>query len=281
MKQYKMDEEPTILIDADVYAQIQKYAYFAYEQFDSEIAGWAHYHKQDGIYMLAPLQKQIASGAEVNAFPPFMDNNNYDISDMCVQWHSHVAMKAFWSPTDEQNIRDTIKLTKFLVSIVVNVFGEYKCRIDTLSNFDERIQYTFNCGLQIYSNNNSYRNKVLNKLEKPKPVIIEQTSIMPKNNTLSVGFNYKNIKDNKQINLFKKDDVVLSDISEFLITNQDKLKYISHGTDGDSIYSEYYSIGDDRLLEWRDDVIEELILDGKTVTKDFLVKNFGFVLNRK
>lgn len=291
MKQYKMDEEPTILIDANVLSDIQKYAYFAFEQYDSEIAGWAHYSKENGIYKLSPLQKQIASGAEVNAFPPFMNNIGYDISDMNVQWHSHVNMKAFWSQTDEENIRNTIKLTKFLISIVVNIFGEYKCRIDTISDtgrfgLDKEIQYTFNCALQIYSNNDVYRNKVISKLEKPKPKIIESTA--PVNNyvqkNIPVGFNYKNEGGDSQINLFKpnNNDKKKSEVSEyaqFLITNQNKLTFISHSTDADGIYSEFYAIDNDKLLEWKDDFVEELWFDGNLVTKDFLVKNFGFVLD--
>lgn len=177
--------EVSLLIHGDVFADIFKYAYYAYEHFDSEIAGWAHYKEDRGIYKLAPLTKQEAKRSEVDNFPnDLLEDESYDISDMMVQWHSHVDMNVFWSATDEKCIKDTLKLTKTLISIVVNIFGEYKCRVDSLvvgrqgHMVELNKQITQECILQPYHMTKHIEKDVLKKLQKPKPPI----SIVQSNN---------------------------------------------------------------------------------------------------
>lgn len=171
-------EEISLLINGDVLQEMFKYAYYAYEHFNSEIAGWGHYSEDKGIYKLAPLTKQEASRAEVDNFPNgILEDESYDMSDMMVQWHSHVTMDVFWSATDEKCIKDTLKLTKTLISVVVNVFGEYRCRVDSIvvgrqkHMVELNKQITQNCILQSYHNDKSLEKVVLRNLYKPKPIV--------------------------------------------------------------------------------------------------------------
>jgi len=120
-----------IKIQADVYHSLFEYARIAERKFQSEIAGWGHYSKKLGIYKLTPLPAQEVSGAEVDAFPnELLSNTDYDISDMIVQWHSHVNMATTPSSVDNANIKDTMKIMDNLISIIVNCKGDYSARID-------------------------------------------------------------------------------------------------------------------------------------------------------
>lgn len=174
-KQVKTDS--VILIDANALNKMFRYAQYAQEHFDSEIAGWAHYNDDQGIYKLAPLTKQKASRTEVDNFPnDILEKPGYDISDMMVQWHSHVNMNVFWSGTDENCIRETLKLTKTLISVVVNIFGEYKCRVDSIvlgrakHMVELNQQITQDCILQPYHQSAQCESDVLRCLkEEPKP----------------------------------------------------------------------------------------------------------------
>lgn len=48
------------------------------------------------------------------------------------QWHSHVNMEAYFSPTDLDNIKNWPG--DWLISVVANKHGEYKCRLDTFGD---------------------------------------------------------------------------------------------------------------------------------------------------
>ena len=135
---YKIQTKIDINIKPDVFDKMFMYAHYAVKHFDSEVAGWGHYTLDKGIYKLAPLCEQTASTAEVEGFPDdILEMPDYDISDMCVQWHSHGRLGVMWSKTDEDNIADTLELTGFLISIVVNIKGEYKARVDYISHLDQ------------------------------------------------------------------------------------------------------------------------------------------------
>lgn len=194
----KRTDEIALLINGDVLNDIFKYAFYAYEHFDSEIAGWAHYKEERGIYKLAPLTKQVASGAEVDNFPnDLLEDESYDISDMMVQWHSHVNMNVFWSGTDEKCIKDTLKLTKTLISIVVNIFGEYKCRVDSIVVGRQRHMVSLNkqitqeCILQAYHSDKMMERDVLRKLKKPAPMVPVVQNISQNTSYGARSFNVK------------------------------------------------------------------------------------------
>jgi hypothetical protein len=154
-----MAKNMVLNIDKDVLDKIFAYAKAAQIHKKSEIAGWGHYGGPNaGVYALAPLLKQYASGAEVETFPDaILHDTEYDISDMIVQWHSHVDMRVFWSKTDEECIEEALGLFPQLFSIVVNVRGEYKARLDigkikTASGYiplDKQI--TIECDLSVYN----------------------------------------------------------------------------------------------------------------------------------
>lgn len=169
--------DSVILIDALVLQKMFKYAQYAFEHFDSEIAGWAHYNDEEGVYKTAPLTKQKASRVDVDNFPnDILEMEDYDMSDMMVQWHSHIDMNVFWSGTDEKCITETLELTKTLISIVVNIFGEYKCRVDSIvigrngHTISVNKQITQDCILQPYYKSRSIEREVLKNLSHPEPV---------------------------------------------------------------------------------------------------------------
>jgi len=49
------------------------------------------------------------------------------LEDLVVQWHSHVDFQASPSKIDENNIKSMLELMDFVITIIVNVRGEYSC----------------------------------------------------------------------------------------------------------------------------------------------------------
>lgn len=119
-----------IPIDAKVLFQMYEYADSAHKAFGTEIAGWAHYNKDKGIYKLAPLLPQEVSGSEVSSFPDeHINDMKYNISDMIVQWHSHVMFSCNPSQPDKDLIKEALKLMPMIISIIVNCKGEYSATV--------------------------------------------------------------------------------------------------------------------------------------------------------
>ena len=161
-----------IFVDAKVLYQMYEYAAFAKHHFQAEVAGWGHYNKDKGIYKLAPLTKQEVSGAEVNNFPnEILSAVDYNISDMLVQWHSHVDMGVTPSATDVSTIKETLKITPCLISIIVNCKHEYSARLDfaRTSVFDLPNPVTFEVELIPYYINKEVSKEIKRKLYRPKP----------------------------------------------------------------------------------------------------------------
>lgn len=298
---YNVAKEIEIPISASVLAQIQKYAAVADDLYRSEIAGWAHYTKEKGIYKLAPLCRQEASGAEVNNFPnDILNNIDYDMSDMNVQWHSHVKMKAFWSPTDENCISDTLKLTKYLISIVVNVFGEIKCRIDYLSENKtvfglNPIQITYDGKLIIRNDDNSTLKEVKRKLYEPPQPIVMTTGLQK----ISKDY-HSNVKMNKPAYVYGKepDDLFSNNgnliipsktnahtneqkesirnvIQNTLDKNKDKMLILSNQNEFGSVF--FGTEGFDDLCEWNPKDCKLRISDVEVTLTEFCDK-YGWTL---
>lgn len=119
-----------IYIKNEVFQEMYEYAHWANEHFRSEIAGWGHYSDDKGIYKLAPLQKQIVSGAEVEQFPnDILNDVKYDISDLVVRWHSHVNMSCNPSKQDENQIEEIMELWDFAINIIINLKGDYSAYV--------------------------------------------------------------------------------------------------------------------------------------------------------
>lgn len=175
-------------IDAKVFYQMYEYAAFAKSIHNSEIAGYGHFNEQDGIYKLAPLTKQIVTGSDVDAFPSSIVNDvGYDISDMIVQWHSHVEMGTFFSNTDQKNIKDMLRMYPMLISVVVNVKHEYTARLDIRSIAYGNQQYrlpesdimTYDLELIPYYSNDEIWDEVTEKLRRPRKKPQRKAKIIP------------------------------------------------------------------------------------------------------
>lgn len=170
-----MADKIQLPVDAKVLYRMYEYAAYAKHHFGTEVAGWGHYHAKKGIYKLAPLTKQEVSGMEVDAFPnDILNDVDYDIRDMIVQWHSHVDMGVTPSGTDISNIKDSLKLMPILISIIVNCKYQYSARLDTkriggaiYTDLDSHI--TLDVELVPYYSNAEVSREVKSKLSKPKP----------------------------------------------------------------------------------------------------------------
>lgn len=166
-----------IEIDAKVLYKMFELAAYANSLFNSEIAGWGHYSKENGIYKLAPLPKQTVSGAEVDAFPDeILRDQKYDISDLTVQWHSHVNFGCTPSAIDRTQIRESMKLFPYLITIIVNCKHEYTAEVHIKPkqvDLPEHITYEVN--LIPYYDNIRVQKLVLKQCSKPKPKPQQQT----------------------------------------------------------------------------------------------------------
>ena len=163
-----------IPIDSKVLYSMYEYAHFAHKHYKSEIAGWAYYNRNKGIYKLAPLLKQEASGAEVLTFPSGNDISAHtarEYSEMIVQWHSHVYFECNPSQPDKDLIVEALGLYPMIISVIVNCKNEYSATIAIKQagafEFDEMIK--LDVELVPYYNNPEVSKNVKKKLYLPKP----------------------------------------------------------------------------------------------------------------
>lgn len=82
------------------------------------------------------ITEQVASPTHVENDPMVLSQmmtnmlrNGQNPSEIKFQWHSHVAMQAYFSSTDTANIDNWPG--DWLISVVANKYGEYQCRLDT------------------------------------------------------------------------------------------------------------------------------------------------------
>lgn len=86
-------------------------------------------------------QYTCASGVHVETDPRALNKfvrelvqNGGDASKMRLQWHSHVNMPAYFSAEDVDTIGNY--MNDFMISLVMNKYGEYKCRLDLFKPFN-------------------------------------------------------------------------------------------------------------------------------------------------
>jgi len=227
-----------INIESATYHKMFEYAYFAKKHFSAEIAGWGHLDKERGIYKLAPLTKQYVEGAEVNNFPnDILNDTKYDISDLVVQWHSHVDMGTSPSQPDKENIVNTLKLFPILVSIIVNCKGEYSARLDYKNIGSKNVNLslstiqTMDVELVPYYNNSELSKEVLRKCSKPPVKVISVKKVI-KNVDNNRHYDDYNRSYNQPLApfVFSKAKVVMKDISveypEIFYVEKDGAAYI-------------------------------------------------------
>jgi hypothetical protein len=69
----------------------------------------------------------------LNLFIYEMAKDDKDTSEISFQWHSHVYMPVDPSPEDKGTIKKY--LNDFMISLVVNKYGEFVCRLDLFKPF--------------------------------------------------------------------------------------------------------------------------------------------------
>ncbi len=108
-----------------------------------------------------------------------------DGSRMRFQWHSHVHMQAYFSPTDTDNIDRW--LGDWLVSLVMNKRGEYQCRLDVF----KPIRYSLELPLQVVlspppaAEQDRVRKEVASKVTRKG--IFRSKPVEPREGLLAVG----------------------------------------------------------------------------------------------
>lgn len=70
----------------------------------------------------------------LNLFIYELVKNGGDASKVKFQWHSHANMSAFFSPEDINTIG--CYMNDFMISLVINKHGQYKCRLDLFKPFN-------------------------------------------------------------------------------------------------------------------------------------------------
>lgn len=151
---------------------MQATAYYAHHHFKSEVAGWAHWNAKKGIYKLAPLMEQEITAVEVETFPnEILSDTSYDLSDMCVQWHSHVYMGCTPSQTDNNTIKDMVEQMPLLISIIINCKMEYTATvtISKVNGLPLADIVKVDAELIPVFNDKCISKQILSKLKRPKP----------------------------------------------------------------------------------------------------------------
>lgn len=74
------------------------------------------------------LRKANTTARDMAYFLAEFTANGGDASKLKFQWHSHVNMDAFFSPEDIETISEYV--CDYMISLVLNKKGEYKCRLD-------------------------------------------------------------------------------------------------------------------------------------------------------
>ena len=187
-----------IAIDAKILFEMQEYAAWAEEHYESEIAGWGHYNKDEGIYKLAPLTKQVVHSAEALASPDELLESDYDMSDMIVQWHSHVRMGVSPSQPDVETRNLISELSGMVISIIINLKGEHSCyvTISKVRDLEFDVPHSFKAELLPYYVNSRISKDVKKQLKlppPPKPVKSKQAAVIAHDssrNSRDYGYGY-------------------------------------------------------------------------------------------
>lgn len=177
-----MADKIDIMIDAKILYQMYEYAAYAKHLFGTEIAGWGHYNRENGIYKLTPLPKQIVSGAEVDTFPnEILKDQSYDISDMTVQWHSHVDMGVTPSWQDKKLIKEALELYPYLISIIINCKHQYSAELNIKRSgeiiFPDPVRLEVE--LVTYYDNAETKKIVKRQCKRPAPIVIAVSKKSP------------------------------------------------------------------------------------------------------
>lgn len=257
-----------IAIDAKVLFEMQEYAAWANEHYDAEIAGWGHYSHEEGIYKLAPLTRQVVHGAEALATPDELLKTDYDMSDMIVQWHSHVNMGCTPSQPDIQTRNEIAKLSGLVVSIIINLKGEHTCNITVAkaNGFEFDTPHTMKSTLLPYYVNQNISKIVKKKLRLPPPPKVVK----------KVSGNITNITSAETARNTGEEDYLAKAGNMHIIPDATKTGYTSY----DEILYDVLVI---KLLEEKEftDMMEIIAFDDNGLVIVNVYTNTRYVIHRK
>lgn len=107
------------------------------DEVDDEISGLGKVRRLgnriliEEIYLLKQESSSSTTDLDMAAVADFMTEmikHEGPVEHLKLWWHSHGNMGAFWSGTDEKTVQGFEN--EWMVSLVVNRRGEYKCRLD-------------------------------------------------------------------------------------------------------------------------------------------------------
>jgi hypothetical protein len=138
------NERTTKAGSADIHIDpLAKKKIFGYASLiTEEISGLAYLRNVNGVPTISDpvLLKQVCSAARTEldqaTVADFLEGLMMDeskVADMDllrVWWHSHGRIPVGWSGTDEATIEMLVAGNPWLLSLVVNTKGDYKCRVD-------------------------------------------------------------------------------------------------------------------------------------------------------
>jgi len=129
-----LEKPPRVFIALEAMKKIQCFNHLV----SGEITGLGTVEKRGNDFLITDAfilkQKVSAGSAELDplALNQFVGKHS-DPSKLKFQWHSHGSSSTFFSSTD----KDTMKglFSDFMISLVMNKEGEYRCRLDLYKPF--------------------------------------------------------------------------------------------------------------------------------------------------
>lgn len=118
-------------------------------------------------------ETEVTSHNEMIALAEELIERGAKMEEVCVWWHSHADMAAFFSGTDENTIKNWIT-NKFLVAVVGNKKGEFKAKIKIANPIPCQIE-NIPVEYQAIEENESplsilIKTEVEAKVKEPKPI---------------------------------------------------------------------------------------------------------------
>jgi len=226
----KYDDEEKIMskfkISKQSWDKIQNYSRYAWEEHGSEIGGFMIVQKrQDGNFEMSEpviLEQEITAGNTTitkealgtyynkTAMKHGTDNLHY------CWWHSHHTMSAFWSGTDLKAI-DQDKNDDWNCSLVVNLKGEYKFRVNTWNPIETFLDIPIEIeGVKQKKVPKQIINEVDKLCTKPVSIVTKQptntyASIWGGHNRTLQGTLFNDNKDQERVDLEAVYDNLLTD----------------------------------------------------------------------
>ena len=127
-------DPPKVFITLEAITKIKCFVHLASGEING--LGRVEKRKNDLVVVDSFILKQKVSRGDAETDPVALNRfvaEYEDPSKLNFQWHSHVNMRAEFSSTDTDTIKEYPN--DFMISLVINKQGEYSCRLDLYKPF--------------------------------------------------------------------------------------------------------------------------------------------------